>query len=78
MKTAFLAAWSVTRTHRFNGRQNSQAYRANESVDINTVINNGEEIINVGYIADGEWLRYTVDVTYISEIESTKGASVEQ
>jgi len=43
-----------------------------------TVTNNPEAIVNVGHIAGGEWLRYTVDVTYISEIESTKRASVEQ
>lgn len=55
-----------------------QVYRANESVDINTVLVDGEEVVNVGFIADGEWLRYTVDITYIGEIENTKGASVEQ
>lgn len=55
-----------------------QAYRADEGVDINTVLVDGEEIVNVGFIADGEWLRYTVDLTYIGGIENTKGASVEQ
>ncbi|CAN0507494.1 unnamed protein product, partial [Scytosiphon promiscuus] len=35
-------------------------YRPNEDVDINELDNGG---YNVGYIAAGEYLRYTVDVT---------------
>lgn len=65
----FLAVWPVTQPP-FLWPVKSQAYRADESVDINTVLVDGEEIVNVGYIANGEWLRYTVDVTYIGGTEN--------